>query len=77
MNPLVLEWVQKAEADFQTAQREYRVRKDPNYDAVCFHAQQVAEKYLKAVLQEIGSLVPRTHSLAELVALVLKHDPSL
>jgi len=51
MNPLTLEWVDKAEGDLITARREYRARKSPNYDAVCFHAQQAAEKYLKAYLQ--------------------------
>jgi HEPN domain-containing protein len=54
MKPLTLEWVAKAENDFATALRESRVRKNPNYDAVCFHAQQCAEKYLKARLQEAG-----------------------
>lgn len=51
MNPLTFEWVEKAEGDFFTAMRELRARKSPNFDAVCFHAQQMAEKYLKAVLQ--------------------------
>jgi HEPN domain-containing protein len=50
MNDIVREWVEKAEGDFQTAEREMRARKAPNYDAVCFHAQQCAEKYLKAFL---------------------------
>src|SRR2546421_5742031 len=40
------------EGDFATAQRELGAIQDPNYDAVCFHAQQCAEKYLKAFLQE-------------------------
>ena len=76
MNPLTLEWVDKAEGDYLTANREYRVRKAPNYDAVCFHAQQASEKYLKAVLQENAKSIPRIHSLAELLALVSKIDPS-
>jgi HEPN domain-containing protein len=76
MNPLKLEWVQKAEGDFLTAKREYRARKAPNYDAVCFHAQQTAEKYLKSVLQEKGVNIPRTHSLADLLALLIKLDPA-
>ena len=76
MNPLTSEWVQKAEGDFHTAKREYRVRNDPNYDAVCFHAQQTAEKYLKAFLQERNEPIPRLHSLAELLALIIKFDPS-
>jgi hypothetical protein len=32
MNALTLEWVEKAEGDFNTALRENRVRKFPNYD---------------------------------------------
>jgi HEPN domain-containing protein len=75
MNPLTLEWAQKAENDLLTAQREYRVRSNPNYDAVCFHAQQAAEKYLKAALQESGIPIPRVHSLAELLALLSRFDP--
>jgi HEPN domain-containing protein len=43
MNPLTLEWVEKAEGDFITATRELRARNAPNFDAVCFHAQQMAE----------------------------------
>ncbi len=35
MNPLVDEWITKAEGDFNTAQRELHVDKSPNYDAVC------------------------------------------
>ena len=40
MKPITLEWVAKAEGDWNTAQREYRARQRPNYDAACFHAQQ-------------------------------------
>ena len=32
-NPLALEWLVKADADFVTAKRECRARKLPNYDA--------------------------------------------
>ena len=76
MNPAVTEWVSKAEGDFLTAGRELRARKSPNYDAVCFHAQQCAEKYLKAVLQENGKRIPKIHFLLELLALILKFDGS-
>jgi len=38
MNNVIREWVQKAEGDFQTAQRELAVTEYPNHDAVCFHA---------------------------------------
>jgi HEPN domain-containing protein len=74
MNPLTLEWVTKAEGDFHTAQRELRIRNFPNYDAVCFHSQQSAEKYLKAFLNENSTSVPRTHILSDLLGLCLKID---
>jgi HEPN domain-containing protein len=38
------EWIEKAEADFVSAGREYRARKQPNFDAACFFAQQCLEK---------------------------------
>jgi HEPN domain-containing protein len=50
MNGIVSEWAEKAEGDYRVAEREMRVRKSPSYDVVCFHAQQCAEKYLKAFL---------------------------
>jgi len=76
MNPLTLEWVEKAEGDLHVAGRELRTRKMPNYDAVCFHAQQCAEKYLKAILQEYDQRIPKIHHLAELLTLVTKVDPT-
>lgn len=66
MNALTLEWIAKAEGDYASAGREYRARRNPNYDAACFHAQQVAEKYLKAWLQEQSVVFPRTHNLIAL-----------
>jgi len=76
MNELTAEWIKKAEGDYATAGRELRVRQAPNYDAVCFHAQQTAEKYLKAFLQEKQVPFPKTHSLIELLELCLPIDGS-
>jgi HEPN domain-containing protein len=76
MKPLSREWVSKAEGDFATASRESRARKSPNFDAVCFHAQQCAEKYLKAILQEAGVQFGRTHHLIALLDLLLTDFPS-
>jgi len=72
MNELTLEWVDKAEDDFSAAGVLLRVRKRPLHDAVCFHAQQCAEKYLKAVLQENDSPIPKIHHLPELLSLVIQ-----
>jgi HEPN domain-containing protein len=74
MRALTQEWIDKAEGDFHTASREARARKAPNYDAVCFHCQQCAEKYLKAYLQEQGQRFPRVHDLIELLELCLPYD---
>jgi len=69
MNALTSEWVEKAEGDYRSAWREVRARRDPNYDDACFHAQQCAEKYLKAHLQEAGIPFQRTHDLVALLDL--------
>lgn len=74
MNALIAEWIEKADGDYFTAQREFRARKNPNYDAVCFHCQQSVEKYLKAFLQEHAVVFPKTHSLIELLELCLPVD---
>jgi HEPN domain-containing protein len=70
-----MEWVAKAEGDFASAARDLRARKAPNYDAACFHAQQCAEKYLKARLQEANAPFPRTHDLEVLLDLLLPIEP--
>ena len=76
MNPLTVEWVDKAERDYLTAGREVRVRRRANWDAVCFHAQQSAEKYLKAFLHHHNITFPKTHDLIELLELCLSSDAS-
>jgi HEPN domain-containing protein len=75
MNELVMEWVEKAEGDSRTAEREGTVGEGPNYDAVCFHAQQCAEKYLKAFLTFRSIPFPRLHDLEALLNLVTPVDP--
>jgi HEPN domain-containing protein len=77
MKPLTEEWVTKAEGDFSTAGRELRARKQPNYDAVCFHAQQCIEKYLKGLLQEEEIEFGRTHNLSALLDKVILSFPHL
>jgi HEPN domain-containing protein len=43
-------------------------------DAACFHAQQAAEKYLKAYLTQAGTDFPPTHNLVKLVILCRGSD---
>jgi HEPN domain-containing protein len=77
MNPLIQEWIDKAESDFRTATREIQVTQDPSYDGVCFHAQQCVEKYFKASLQAAGIVFPKTHDLIVLLDLSLPIAPQL
>ncbi|MGD0089006.1 MAG: HEPN domain-containing protein [Planctomycetota bacterium] len=63
MKALTAEWVSKAEDDWDTGLVVFRRRKSPKYDHACFHAQQCAEKYLKALLVEEGIAFPKTHDL--------------
>ncbi len=75
MKLITQEWINKAEGDWAVAGREMRARKSPNYDAVCFHSQQCAEKYLKGHLQEEGIIFPKTHDLTALLDLILPVKP--
>jgi HEPN domain-containing protein len=76
MKRLTVEWVRKAEADFVAA-RNLQRGSDRLHDVVCFHCQQAAEKYAKALLAEIGGRIPRTHNLVALLALLVLDYPSL
>ena len=62
--------MQKAEVDWLSASSLTETassRRRPLHDSICFHCQQTAEKYLKALLQELGQFVPRTHDLEDLL----------
>ncbi|GIV64100.1 MAG: HEPN domain-containing protein [Chloroflexota bacterium] len=64
-------WVHKAESDWEMAKRALRgQRRLP--DAACYHAQQCAEKYLKAVLTFQQIEFPRIHDLDSLNQLCLQ-----
>ena len=75
VNPLTLEWVEKAEGDYTVA-RQVQQMQNPVRDAICFHAQQCIEKYLKAWLQEANIPFPRTHDLKDLLTLIAPTMPT-
>jgi HEPN domain-containing protein len=77
MNATTAEWIAKAEQDFASAQRESMVQIMPNNDLVCFLAEQVTERYLKAYLQEHNVPFRKTHNLEDLLNLCITADPSL
>ncbi|MDX2029820.1 MAG: HEPN domain-containing protein [Blastocatellia bacterium] len=70
------EWIEKAEEDWHVLLVLYRARKHPTHNAVCFHAQQCAEKYLKARLIESNVFFPKIHDLIALLILVLPLEPN-
>lgn len=57
-----LSWVERAEEDYLMARSALRRRKPFTYSA-CFHAQQCAEKYLKAILVSKGVAFAKVHDL--------------
>ena len=77
MNEIVAEWAEKAESDYRVAEREARVRKAPSYDMVCSHAQQCAEKYLKALLTHRQIPFRPIHDLEVLLGLAIPASPDL
>lgn len=68
---LLRQWIEKAEADLEVAQRmageaakNLRIR-----EIVGFHCQQAAEKYLKALLTRYQIEFPKTHDIKALLQL--------
>ena len=76
MKPIATEWVEKAEGDFAILERECRARKNPSYDGACFHAQQCAEKYIKARLCEADISFSKIHDLVALLEKAVSLEPS-
>lgn len=70
---LVRGWLRKAESDLTTA--ELCLEAGRALDMVCFHAQQAAEKYLKAYLTAYGIDFPFVHNLEKLIELCARRDP--
>lgn len=64
------EWIIKAENDLKTSSYLLKMSKDCPLDAVCFHAQQCVEKYLKAFLVVKGIDFPKTHDIERLVSML-------
>lgn len=76
MKPLTSEWIEKAEEDWNVLLQIYGARKNPAYNATCFHAQQCAEKYLKGRLEEADIAFAKTHDLDELLQQAKAIEPT-
>ena len=62
-------WIDHAEDDFNAAGKLLR-GKTPSIYGACFHAQQCAEKYMKAILVVKEQRFPMTHDLVILNTLL-------
>ena len=73
MKKLTGEWVAKAEEDWAVVAKLSKGKPVLN-DAICFHCQQTAEKFLKALMQELGLAIPHIHDILELVNRLVAHE---
>jgi len=69
---LVRAWLSKADSDLKAA--ELALQAETALDTACFHAQQAAEKYLKAYLTFHAIEFPLTHNLNALINLCASRD---
>jgi HEPN domain-containing protein len=69
-------WLRKAEHDLLNIENNLAATDIP-WDTVCFHAQQAAEKVLKAFLVFHGRDLSKTHDLVALLALCVESHPGL
>jgi HEPN domain-containing protein len=70
---LVRGWLRKADSDLANAQ--LCLSAGQALDTACFHAQQAAEKCLKAYLTAWGVQFPLIHNLEKLIDLCAQHAP--
>jgi HEPN domain-containing protein len=72
---LVSRWLHKADEDLAVSQQLTALGQFPS--SAAFHAQQAAEKYLKALLVRRQVEFPKTHDLARLRDLIATFDAEL
>lgn len=74
MNDNVAAWIRKSDNDRRAADNLMR-SSPPLHDEVCFHCQQCAEKFIKAIFTQRGVEFPKTHDQFK-VARLLNLDPT-
>jgi len=73
---IINEWLRRAGVDIAVAERLLS-DEAAFLNAVTFHCQQAAEKYLKALLTCWETEFPKTHELARLIKLIETRDAKL
>jgi len=71
---IVRQWLAKAEQDMKACETLRSADPSSPYPA-CFHAQQAAEKYLKALLTWHQVEFSKTHAIERLLDMLKKPDP--
>ena len=72
----VQEWLEKAEGDLRAAEHLLTLPQR-DYFTAAFHAQQAAEKFLKAFLVRHQIAFPKTHRIQDLLGLAAGAEPRL
>jgi HEPN domain-containing protein len=67
LRDLVAQWVERADEDFLIAARLLDDKDKRFRRAIVFHAQQAAEKYLKALLARAQIEIEKTHVIGRLL----------
>ena len=71
---VALGWIRKAESDLANA--DLCIGHESALDTACFHAQQAAEKYLRAYLIATNLDFPFIHNLEVLIEICGRSDPA-
>lgn len=66
----VLEWERFAEMDYVTANHLDKTLYPKPMEIICYHCQQCAEKYLKALTEHLGNEIEKTHDLGNLATTI-------
>ncbi|MCL4457770.1 MAG: HEPN domain-containing protein [Nitrospirae bacterium] len=73
INKIVKQWLEYAEEDLRLAKHALKLSSSCPYKLIAFHAQQCAEKYLKAFLAFKKVDFPYTHNISLLLELCVPH----
>lgn len=66
---IIHQWAEHAEQDMQLAKHAFKLKSSAPYKLIAYHAQQCAEKYLKAYLVFKKVDIPYTHNISLLLEL--------
>lgn len=75
-NPLVDEWIAKAEGDWDWTEVDLGLITSRMRDGYVYHLQQCVEKLMKARLLQLGQTFRKTHDLVALSQLLQLSDPA-